>query len=378
MRVLVDATPVLLPSAGVKNLMYYWLLHLQAEARKDSGDSVSGFPALHDLGRLDHVHSTLGRVSTLARLLFVNFSNIRGNHALDLLLDSRYDVFHASQHLVNPPRKGKLTATIFDMTCWLIPDMHTPANVSATKRYAERILRRADGLIAISESTRDDAVRILGLNAEAIRVIYPGVSAAFFQPARTDLERVARTYKLVKPYLLFIGCIEPRKNLDGVMDAWAALPPALHRDFELIVAGPLGWSSERIAARLLHPDSRIRYLGYVPEDDLPALMAGAALLLYPSYYEGFGFPVAQAMAAGTPVVTSHGSSLAEIAGDAALLVDPREPGEIADAVRQILFSPGLGEQLRARGQARARQFQWTDCARKSMLFFQEIVGRGRC
>src|ERR1041384_5152093 len=184
MRVLVDATPVLLPSAGVKNLVYYWLLHLQAEAR---GDSIAGFPALRDLGRLDHEHSTRGRLSTLARLLFVNFSNIRGNHALDLLLDHRYDVFHASQHLVNPPRKGKLTATIFDMTCWLIPEMHTPANVTATRRYAERILRRADGLIAISECTRNDAVRILGLRAESIEVIYPGVSEAFFQPPAADL-----------------------------------------------------------------------------------------------------------------------------------------------------------------------------------------------
>ncbi len=159
MRVLVDATPVLLPSAGVKNLMYYWLRHLQAEAREDT---VSGFPALRDLGRLDHEHSTVGRLATLARLAFVNFSNIRGNRSLDLLL-GRYDVFHASQHLVNPPRRGKLTATIFDLTCWLIPEMHTPANVTATRRYAERILCRADGLIAISECTRNDAVRILGL-----------------------------------------------------------------------------------------------------------------------------------------------------------------------------------------------------------------------
>jgi glycosyltransferase involved in cell wall biosynthesis len=371
MRVLVDATPVLLPSAGVKNLIYYWLLHLQAEAR---GDSVRGFPALRDLGRLDHVHSTLGRISTLARLLFVNFCNIRGNHSLDWLLDKRYDVFHASQHLVNPPRKGKLTATIFDMTCWLIPEMHTPANVTATKRYADRILRHADGLIAISESTRSDAVRILGLPAERIYVIYPGVSEAYFQPAQSAIERVRGAYGLQKPYLLFVGCIEPRKNLERVLDAWKALPE-VHRDFELIVAGPLGWDSERIAARLRLPDTGIRYLGYIPEEDLPAMLAGAAMLLYPSYYEGFGFPVVQAMAAGTPVVTSNGSSLAEIAGDAAVLVDPRSTGEIAEAIQQILFSPGMAQRLRACGLGRAQKFQWTACARQSLQFFRKVAGQ---
>ena len=372
MRVLVDATPVLLPSAGVKNLMYYWLLHLQAEAR---ADSVSGFPALRELGQLNHEHSTLGGLSTMARLLFVNFVNIRGNPALDLLLDRRYDVFHASQHLVNPPRKGKLTATIFDMTCWLIPEMHTPANVKATRRYAERILRRADGLIAISECTRNDAVRILGLPAETIEVIYPGVSEAFFQPPAADIERVRRTYTLQKPYLLFVGCIEPRKNLDGVLDAWAGLAPEVRRDVDLVVAGPLGWASERIAARLHEAGKGIRYLGYIPEGDLPALMAGGAMLLYPSHYEGFGFPVVQAMAAGTPVVTSNGSSLAEIAGDAAVLVDPGASGEIAEAIRQILFSPGLGGRLRACGLERAQKFQWPDCARKSLQFFQKVAAQ---
>jgi glycosyltransferase involved in cell wall biosynthesis len=370
MRVLVDATPVLLPSAGVKNYIYYWLRHLQAEAQEHS---IRAFPALRELGHLDHVQSTLGRFPTLARLALVNFSNIRGNRALDILLGGGYDVFHASQHLVNPPRRRKLTATIYDMTCWLIPEMHTPANVTATRRYGERVLGRADGLIAISESARNDAVRILGLREEIIQVIYPGVSQAFFHPPKSAIERVRHIYGLEKPYLLFVGCIEPRKNLEGVLDAWEALPPAVRRDFECVVAGPLGWSSDRIGARLHCPGTGVRYLGYIVEENLPAVMAGAAVLLYPSYYEGFGFPVVQAMAAGTPVVTSNGSSLAEIAGDAALLVNPRCKGEIADAVRQILFSPGLAEELRARGVQRAEQYQWQGCARKSLQFFQRIV-----
>lgn len=370
MRILVDATPLLLRSAGVKNFVYYWLLHLKAEGL---GHSVSAFPSLGELGRLDHVQSTLGPLATLARLLFINFTNIRGNRALDVLLDGRYDVFHASQHMANPPRKSKLTATIYDMTCWLMPEMHTAANISATKRYAERILRRADGLMAVSECSRNDAVRILGLREESIHVIHPGVSRAFFDATKPDRECVRQTYGIRKPYLLFVGCVEPRKNLEKAMDAWDMLAPSVRRDFELVVAGPLGWNSDRIAARWLRPDTGIRYLGYIPTKYLPALMAGASVFLYPSYYEGFGFPVLEAMAAGTPVITSNVSSLPEITGDAALLVNPRCAAEIADAVRQVLCSPGLGQQMRAAGIRRAEQYQWGECARKSLEFFRKVV-----
>jgi hypothetical protein len=153
---------------------------------------VAPAPAGGSAARSSPIHP--GCLPTLARRAFVNFANIRGNCALNLLLDGRYDIFHASHHLVNPPRKPKLTATIFDMTCWLMPEMHTPRNVAATRRYAELILRCVDGMIAISESTRNGAVRILGLREEAVQVIYPGVAEAFFRVADSARERVREKY----------------------------------------------------------------------------------------------------------------------------------------------------------------------------------------
>ena len=244
--------------------------------------------------------------------------NIRENHVLDLLLGRRYDVFHASQQLRNPPTKCRLTATVYDMTCWLMPEMHTDANVVATKQYGDRVLRRANGLIAISECTRNDTVRILGLREDSIEVIYPGISDAYFDVSESDIEGAQQKYALPERYLLFVGCVEPRKNLGGVLDAWDLLPVGVRKDCELIVAGPLGWEKNETTARLLAGGKGIRYLGYVPEEDLPGVMAGATGFVYPSYYEGFGFPVAQAMAAGTPVITSNVSCLPEIAGEAAL------------------------------------------------------------
>jgi alpha-1,3-rhamnosyl/mannosyltransferase len=305
------------------------------------------------------------------RLAFVNFTNIRGNRALDLLVKGRCDVFHVSQHLVNRPRGQRITATIYDMTCWLMPEMHTPPNVAATKRYAERVLKHADRLIAISESSRNDAVRILGLREEAIDVIYPGIPANF-GTAQGDIQRVRHEFRLARPYVLFVGCVEPRKNVAKLLDAWEILPRSVRADHELVIAGPIGWNSEAVAERLLYPEAGIRYLGYIAEQDLPGLIAGAAAFVYPSFYEGFGFPVAQAMAAGAPVITSNVSSLPEVAGNAAILVDPHRAEEIRDAVLQILQSPALAQRLRAEGIQRAKQYHWDVCARKSLAFFHKV------
>ena len=142
----------------------------------------------------------------------------------------------------------------------------------------------------------------------------------------------------------------------------------------MIIAGPLGWERRETVARLLAGRNGVRYLGYLPEEDLPAVMAGATGLVYPSHYEGFGFPVVQAMALGTPVITSPVSSLPEIAGDAALFVNPRIPGEISDAMRQVLCSSSLCETLRARGRKRAEQFRWRYCTEQSLAFFHKVAG----
>jgi glycosyltransferase involved in cell wall biosynthesis len=243
-----------------------------------------------------------------------------------------------------------------DLTCWLLPETHLPANVLAEQNFAERIVKRADGLIAVSEATRDDAVRILNVPPEKIRVIYHGVAEPFFGVAKEVAEAVRLRYGLVRPYLLFVGTIEPRKNVD------------------LVLAGPLGWARDATVARLRQAAPGVRYIGYVGEGDLPGLFAAATVFVYPSLYEGFGFPVAQAMAAGVAVITSGVSSLPEVAGGAALLIDPRSESELRDAMRDALTSPSRRGRLVEAGRVNARRFSWPECARKSLRFFEEVAG----
>jgi alpha-1,3-rhamnosyl/mannosyltransferase len=365
MRVVIDAVPLLIRSAGVKNYLYHWIDHLRSLA---GGDTIATFPALSGFGPLRHHASIAGgwRTGTgLAALALANYSTLP---VLDWLAHST-DVFHSSGLTRHPPRRPRLTATIHDMTCWLMPELHPAGNLRADRSF-EGILRRADGLIAVSESTKRDAVRVLGLRPEKITVIHSGIAAPFFDPGSESVDAVLARYGLDRPFVLFIGTIEPRKNIDMLLDAYEALPASLRQEYELVVAGPMGWASEGTAARV----RRVRYLGYVPEPDIAPLTAAATVFAYPSLYEGFGFPVAQAMAAGTPVITSNVSSLPEIAGDAALLIDPRSLGELRDGLSRLLLSPTLRAELAGKGRSRARAFRWEACAAQSLAFFQGVAG----
>lgn len=357
MRILIDATPVLLRSMGIKNYLYHWIQHLFQEARNEQ---IVTFPRLDNITALNHERSMLSPFQSLSNLALLHLANTFPS--LHTFRSGKVDIFHVSNQVRNPPASCKLSATIYDLTCRLMPELHTAANIRADENLARNVLQKADGLIAISENTKTDAVRILKLDPDRVDVIYPGVPEVYFGARPRPAER---------PYVLFVGTIEPRKNVDTLLDAWLGF--RLQDDFDLVIAGSSGWAPAKTLARLAAPPAGVRYLGYVGEDELPGLTAGATAFIYPSLYEGFGFPVAQAMAAGVPVITSNTSCLPEVAGDGALLVDPRSTSEIQGALEKLLSSSSLQQHLRAGGMERARQYRWEACARKSLEFFRRVA-----
>jgi glycosyltransferase involved in cell wall biosynthesis len=359
MRILIDATSLLLRSAGIKTYTYHWIQNLRQQA---GNDEILTFPRISKLAALNHERSILSPAQTYPRLALLYAANLLPMLPVLRWMTAGADVFHVSTQIWDPPRNTKLTATIHDMTGQLMPELHTPGNVKAEATFAANVLRRADRLIAVSENTRTDAVRVLNLAPDRIEVIYSGISEVYFGAEARPSER---------PYVLFVGTIEPRKNIDTLLDAWQGF--RLNHDFDLLIAGATGWASEKTLERLTsRPPPGVRYLGYVPEGELPGLTAGATAFVYPSLYEGFGFPVAQAMAAGVPVITSNTSCLPEVAGDGALLVDPRSPGEIQAALEKLLTAPALQRQLGAAGRERAQQYRWETCARRSLEFFRRV------
>ncbi len=361
MRVLIDATSVLLRSAGIKSYTYHWIRHLRTLA---GADEIHAFPLLGDLGDLRHERSVLSAASTYPRLALLYGINLAGSLGIDWMA-SGFDVLHLSNQVRVAPSKVRMTATVHDLTCWLLPELHTAGNVRADRSFAEHVWKKASGLIAVSENTKQDAIRMLGIAPEKIQVIYSGVSQQYFD-AKPSVSK--------RPYVLFIGTIEPRKNVDTLLDAWHLLRADVRSEFDLVIAGATGWSSERTVARLNSGIEGIRYLGYVAEAELPSLTAGATAFVYPSLYEGFGFPVAQAMACGVPVVTSNNSCLPEVAGDGAIFVDARSAVETAAALERVLASPELRVRLAEAGRKRAQRYRWEECARQSLEFFRRRLG----
>ena len=294
MRVLIDGTPLLVPGGGVKTHTFTWIRALLEQPQTSVEFRV--FPFLRELPELNHVRMPGEAIDEQLRTAFAHFVGLKGNPTLGLLCRGT-DVFHASHQIRALPRRATVTATVYDMTCWLLPEMHTRPNVEATKWYADHILRASEGLIAISECTRRDCAEVLGIPEQRIAVVYPNVREVFYEAGAEEAARARQKFNLHRPYVLFLGCLEPRKNLPRLLEAWRLLAARLPREAELAIAGPTGWEDPGFLATLKGTPG-VRRLGYIPVPDLPGVVKGADALVYPSLYEGFGLPPAEAMAAG--------------------------------------------------------------------------------
>ncbi|MGH2538127.1 MAG: glycosyltransferase family 4 protein [Candidatus Promineifilaceae bacterium] len=288
---------------------------------------------------------------------------------------SRPDVCHYTNYLAPFARRSPYVLSIHDASLYLFGRYH-PWHRLATIRFLLPLLaRRADAVITMSHSSRDDLARVLRLAPEKFSVIYEAAGEEFAPVAdRRLLDEVRRRYELPGDYLLYVGTVEPRKNLRRVIRAYAAVRRDGHT-LPLLLAGPWGWSMDGFARDIagLGLEGSVRFLGYVPPADLPSLYSLATLFVFPSLYEGFGLPPLEAMACGAPVLTSRGSSLGEICGDAAWLVDPADQAAIEDGLRQLLADADLRAELAARGRARAACFSWRRAAEETAEVYGQVL-----
>jgi glycosyltransferase involved in cell wall biosynthesis len=217
-------------------------------------------------------------------------------------------------------------------------------------------------------------VELLGIDPARISVTHLGVDARFRPPDPEERAAFLQRQQLVRPYILAVGTLEPRKNLPGLLRAYARLAPEVPHD--LVLVGAEGWLTGEIHATLekLRLGGRVRMTGFVADDDLPHWYGGADLFAFASLYEGFGLPVVEAMACGVPVVTSNVSSLPEVAGDAAVLVDPADVDAIADGLRRVLTDTDLARRLRHSGLKRAARFTWEQTAARTVAVYREVAG----
>jgi glycosyltransferase involved in cell wall biosynthesis len=297
------------------------------------------------------------------------------------LYRDRLDLFHAT-HYVLPPLRGRAVVTIHDIIHLLYPQF-LPNRLALVyaRVMVRRALSRADRIITVSYNSKRDLVDYFGINPARVDVIYNGVSPRFRPDIPADeRERVARKYGIPMPYLLFLGGERPHKNAQNVIRAFAearrSRPDLPH---VLALAGPMPKNTARIDALIgaLDLGSSIARPGLIEEDDLPGLFAGADALLYPTLYEGFGLPVVEAMACGTPVLTSSTSALQEIAGGYAFLVDPLDVDAIARGIVALTTDPKIRSDYVELGRKRALDFSWHKAAERTLEVYAEALRGSR-
>jgi glycosyltransferase involved in cell wall biosynthesis len=282
-------------------------------------------------------------------------------------------LFHAPDFFLPPVRSGTRTVvTVHDLSFVGEPSSVMPGMLNHLSRWVPRSVARADHVIAVSEATRRDLIEFYQTPAEKISVLYHGVTTEFRPVAAAKQTAVRHKYNLAEqPFILSVGTIQPRKNYQRLIQAFARLDA----DLDLVIVGGFGWHFQEITAEVTRLDleKRVRFLGFVADADLPALYSTASLFIYPSLYEGFGLPLLEAMACGTPVVASNQSALPEVVGQAGLLVDPYNVEAMAATMTEVLGDSGLRHQLIQAGLARAAQFTWSDMAAKLLVLYQQIL-----
>jgi glycosyltransferase involved in cell wall biosynthesis len=295
------------------------------------------------------------------------------------------ELLFVPSHVLPLAHPRRSVVTVHDLGYHYHPEAHTTWQNLYLRWSTRHNARNASRILADSEATRQDLMHYYRTPPAKISVVYPGLDEKLVPVSDPALmARVRARYGLEDPYLLYVGTLQPRKNLGRLVQAYGHLRSLLAGQApprpapRLVLAGKKGWLYEEIIGQTqaLGLEGEVLLPGYVPEADLPALLSGALAFVFPSLYEGFGLPVLEAMACGAPVICSDTSSLPEVAGDAALLVNPREPEALAQAMLRLVLDGELRGELVARGLRQARHFSWRRCARETLAVLEDAARLG--
>jgi glycosyltransferase involved in cell wall biosynthesis len=340
---------------------------------------------LDNLGKIDHVNEYIlhapKRLFDFKRRLpdFSRYKNFKNRIDCFHQGIGKSDIYHLPCPDVIGPYEGKLVVTIHDLIYRTYAQGHTPQAIELTEKYMQAIAAKADKIICVSENTRRDLHSFFNIPLEKTCVIYNGVDHHLFYPlSPQDLLNAASQLKelgIDKPYILYVGTIEPRKNLAGLLESFTLLKSKKVFQGQLVVAGMKGWMQESIGELIkkLGIGRDVIFIGFINDGQLRQLYNMAQVFVFPSFYEGFGFPILEAFCCGAAVITSQTSSCAEIAAEAALTIDPKDTKMMSQAMEQVLTGKTLKESLRQAGLKRAQEFSFLTTAEHTLDVYRKII-----
>ncbi|HVX11222.1 MAG TPA: glycosyltransferase family 1 protein [Pirellulales bacterium] len=318
------------------------------------------------------------RLKSLARRIWPSCRDwadrVRRFHLTRRTRHTQWDLFH-EPNFVSPQFALPLVTTVHDMSYLRYPQFLPRDRLTWLSRKMGQTLARSRTILADSHFTRHELLELCpSVDPDRVQVTQLGVDCDYFSsPVHSErIAEVRQRLDLPEQFVLYLGTLEPRKNLQGLIQAYGMLPGGLQKSYPLVLAGMRGWNQTYFRRELAELRRRdvLREVGYVAQDDVPVLMRAASVFCFPSFYEGFGLPPLEAAACGTPVVSSRAASLPEVLGEAAVYVDPKSPEDISAGLERVLTSESLQRRLRRAGPARAALFRWDDCARRTVQAYR--------
>lgn len=385
MKIIVNGTPLLAPLTGVGQYIRHLFTAMEQVAEADFrmyyGLRCEKGMRLPAAGTAETVQRTYGllkrfmprprAMKRLAEQALFRFHARNGSGC----------VLYHEPNFVPMPYAGPTVVTVHDLSCFDLPETHPEERVRLMQRDMPQAVAKADHIIVVSEASRLSLQRWFGVDPARISTTYLAADTRF-HPRDADALAPLLLNLGLRPgaYLLCVGTLEPRKNLATLFAAYAGLPSTLRQRYPLVVAGLKGWSTDAMmkSAAALISRGELRVLGYVTDELLPSLVAGAAVFCYPSRYEGFGLPALEAMASGVPVVTSNQTSLPEVVGNAGLMVDPDDVEGLRSGLQRLLEDRAYALKLGALGLERAKTFSWNRCAQETFAVYQTVMRQRGC
>ena len=362
-------------SAGIHNVIHRLLQHLPQVAHEVPAEAwhftalVGGAQTAHYAG-VQMRRAMLDTESPLKRILW--------EQALQPFGLGKFDLYHALAFVSPIWVRQPMLVTVYDLTFLRYPERLSRARRLYLQNLTPRTCQRAERILAISQSTKDDLVELLGIEPDKISVTPLGYDQARMRPLSAEqIEQFKRAKGLPERFWLFIGTIEPRKNLPFLLEAYASLPPA--KRLPLLIGGGAGWGMDELKERMaaLKLEAEVRLLGFIQDEELPFWYNSAQAFVYPSVFEGFGLPVLEALACGTPVLTSNVSSLPEVAGKAGVCLPPDNHDAWAAALRRMADDDAWRADLRQAGLRQAQHFDWMQTARLTLAAYRTVLSHTR-
>ena len=378
MQVAFNATALLSPLTGIGQYAHHLALGLQ-----QLGDVNANF--FYGSGWSAEVRTkplpSVTTIKTLVRRLLPNSYGvaraIQQHQFSKGARRTRYDIYHEPNFLAYR-FEGPSAITVHDLSWIRFPEMHPVERVRAMDKYFQPGLERASLILTDSEFVKHELMDVFGVKPERIRPVLLGVEALFYPRSADETRAVLDAHGLVHgQYILAVGTLEPRKNLAVALRAFMQLAPSLRKRFPLVLVGMKGWHTSALEQQIapLIAAGEIRQLGYLPREDLATIIAGAATLIYPSIYEGFGLPPLEAMACGVPVITSNVSSIPEVVGETGLMLDPQDVDGFAKGMETLLTAPDVREAMARKALARSAQFTWASCVSQTVEAYRLVLNK---